>query len=387
MKAPRINLAISLFVLFAVGLACNYFKPQVKENSNNANTKNSNNSTTEEKKPKRDPNEKTFKGTIYTDPPSPLVMTLKREGDQLTGSYYYLKTRKDIVLKGTIDKNGKFKLEETSEGKVTGTFTGDWKDTDREPMAMLEGQWKKAGSSEEWGFYANEQAVELSSDKKIEDKAINEENKKLRYSINAYVPQISGFGANNDAINKDILSSVNKDIAGFKKTMEEIAGEPPVSGSDVSYSLDVSNNTMIATDDLLSFELTFYDYSGGAHPNSYTRTFTYDVKSGKRLQLRELFKSNTNYLKPISDYCIEALKKQMRDVENGIEPDEKWIKEGAGPKDENYGNWSVSKKGLVVTFDPYQVAPYAAGPQVVVVPYKILKDIVKEDGALSPFVK
>lgn len=375
-----------IILLLVVTLACNWFSgSNNNQNTNaNSNTGNLNATSGQNNKPARDPNEKIFRGVIYVDSgASSFVMKLKKESSNLTGSYYYLKTRKDISLKGTIDNKNKIKLEETSEGKVTGTFTGDWKDTDSDPAVRLEGQWKRPGSEEEWGFYATEQTIETTGEQKIEDKSIKDEDKKKKLSVSIFYPQISGFGAQTDAINKDIASTFNKDIAQFKKETdctESIAG-------DLGCYFEVSYNTDIATDDLLSFSFEANTYSGGAHPNSFTTTLTYDVKSGKIIELGELFKPNSNYVKTISDYCIEALKKQMRVPEQGIEPDEQMIKDGAGPKEENFNSWSVSKKGIVVYFAPYQVGPYAAGPQVVVIPYKVLKDKAKENGALSPFVK
>ena len=67
--------------------------------------------------------------------------------------------------------------------------------------------------------------------------------------------------------------------------------------------------------------------------------------------------------------------------------DDDWIKRGAGAELTNYDNWTITKKGLGITFDPYQVAAYAAGPQNVVVPYSALKEIIKPDGAVGQFVK
>jgi hypothetical protein len=61
--------------------------------------------------------------------------------------------------------------------------------------------------------------------------------------------------------------------------------------------------------------------------------------------------------------------------------------DGALPKPENYARWSITKKGLLFTFDPYQVGPYAAGAQYVIVPYTALKSIARPDGALEKFIK
>jgi hypothetical protein len=67
--------------------------------------------------------------------------------------------------------------------------------------------------------------------------------------------------------------------------------------------------------------------------------------------------------------------------------DNDWIEKGAAAELSNYDNWAITKKGLRITFDPYQVGPYAAGPQQVVVPYSALKEIIKPDGPVKQFVK
>ncbi|MGB7924961.1 MAG: RsiV family protein, partial [Pyrinomonadaceae bacterium] len=67
--------------------------------------------------------------------------------------------------------------------------------------------------------------------------------------------------------------------------------------------------------------------------------------------------------------------------------DDATIEEGAAAKEDNYGSWNITRKGLLITFDAYQVGPYAAGPQWVVVPYSALKEIIRADGPLAPFVK
>ncbi|HEX8097752.1 MAG TPA: RsiV family protein, partial [Pyrinomonadaceae bacterium] len=55
----------------------------------------------------------------------------------------------------------------------------------------------------------------------------------------------------------------------------------------------------------------------------------------------------------------------------------------AAPEAENYKVWNVTRKGVFVTFDPYQVGPYAAGPQYVLVPFSALKSIMRPDGTVA----
>jgi hypothetical protein len=63
------------------------------------------------------------------------------------------------------------------------------------------------------------------------------------------------------------------------------------------------------------------------------------------------------------------------------------IEKGAAAKADNYQGWTLTKKGLGIEFDPYQVGPYAAGPQSVLVPYSNLKDIINPEGPIGQFVK
>jgi hypothetical protein len=64
---------------------------------------------------------------------------------------------------------------------------------------------------------------------------------------------------------------------------------------------------------------------------------------------------------------------------------EELIDAGAGPRADNYRAWNITKKGLWITFDPYQVAAYAAGPQYILVPYSVLKDLIKPDGPIAAY--
>jgi hypothetical protein len=60
------------------------------------------------------------------------------------------------------------------------------------------------------------------------------------------------------------------------------------------------------------------------------------------------------------------------------------IARGAAAAAQNYRSWMITAQVLKFTFDPYQVASYAEGPQEVVVPYRAFKSLI---GARSPIAK
>src|ERR1051326_4128112 len=71
------------------------------------------------------PQTKYFKGSIGSS--LDLQMKLVRADPQLTGSYFYQRVGTRITLRGTIDPDGKFVLEEFDPaGKQTGVFKGMW---------------------------------------------------------------------------------------------------------------------------------------------------------------------------------------------------------------------------------------------------------------------
>jgi hypothetical protein len=166
----------------------------------------------------------------------------------------------------------------------------------------------------------------------------------------------------------------------------DAADETPAEslGSDISSGYTV----VLAKDDLISIEFTVSSYSAGAaHPNSYTEVVNFDLKNGKLLKLADLFLPGSKYVQTLSTYCIQDLKKQAKAQGADAILDDDWIQKGAAPDLSNYDNWTITKKGLGITFDPYQVGPYAAGPQHVLIPYSALKEIIKPDGPLGQFVK
>jgi hypothetical protein len=67
--------------------------------------------------------------------------------------------------------------------------------------------------------------------------------------------------------------------------------------------------------------------------------------------------------------------------------DDEGIEGGAGPEENNYNLWNITEKGLLITFGVYQVGPFAAGQQEVMIPYASLKGILRPDGPTAPFVK
>ena len=115
--------------------------------------------------------------------------------------------------------------------------------------------------------------------------------------------------------------------------------------------------------------------AGAAHPSHQIISLVYDLQQGQDVALSQLFLPNSNYLQVIADYCKAELLKR------NIAFDDQ--QQGADPSPENYTVWNLSSDGLVITFNEYQVASYAAGPQTVVIPFAALKTVIDPQGPLA----
>src|SRR5437867_10672541 len=88
----------------------------------------------------------------------------------------------------------------------------------------------------------------------------------------------------------------------------------------------------------------------------------------------DLFAPGTDVLSRLADYCTARLAPTLADA---------FFSDGAEPRAENYRNWNLTSTGLVVEYNEYQVAPYAAGPQTVEIQFEALGDILRSDERLA----
>jgi hypothetical protein len=326
---------------------------------------------------------KTFLGTINSK--IDIQMELERNGQKITGSYFYQNVRDSIELEGTVDQDGSGKIKELTDGKQTGIFNGKLSGEEFNGAVTLrfEGTWSNAKGDKQMPFSLKEQTFNLSNGLKLVSKEVKEENKKEHYEIEADYPQIEGSqDARIAAFNKEVSEIINSNIRDFKKDAPEAYDkenpDAQLSGLFINHDIVMANDEVVS----VSFNISNY-FSGAAHPNHNSYALNYDLRNGKELHLSDLFNPGTNFLQAISNYSIKSLKAKLKKMEMD---DEGMIQEGAGAKADNFQSWNLTPKGLLFTFDPYQVAAYAAGPQEVLIPYATLKEIIKQDSPAGVFM-
>ncbi len=138
------------------------------------------------------------------------------------------------------------------------------------------------------------------------------------------------------------------------------------------YTMDITYSLSNYGTDIQSILFSVYEFTGGAHGNLYFHTLTFDVVNDTQIEFLDMFQEEFNPLWTISPIVQESLLRQLGDMSDGD-----WIADGTGDEVfENYQNFVVTDEALIFHFPPYQVAPYAAGPQTVSITWADLNAVL-----------
>lgn len=185
------------------------------------------------------------------------------------------------------------------------------------------------------------------------------------YSIEIIYPFIGGIESVN--VNLEINDFIQNIISQFKTTVSSADAWQGKNTFKIFYDPHEINS------DFISIRFETDEYTGGAHSDNISYSFNYDLKNDKVLSLSDIFDSQSDYIKIISEKSIDYLSKlnQQEAFTN-----EDWIKEGAGYSEGNFKTFTINKDVITFYFNPYQVAPYAAGMQEVIIPWINLKSVL-----------
>jgi hypothetical protein len=207
-----------------------------------------------------------------------------------------------------------------------------------------------------------------------------ERDRNLRYAIEVTAPRLEGDSPAVATFNEAVDSIVTRETGEFKELFAEGRPAecfgPPPSECRYDYSMDFTAYRSDAR--VVSVRLKSVSYTGGAHPNGWYTSISVDPRSGRRLDLSDLFKQDADYVCRLSDFSTSLLMRELEEFR-----DDRWIADGAGPKPENFRTFNLTDDHLLITFQAYQVAAGAAGPREVRVPYAALDTILRADGPLG----
>ncbi len=114
----------------------------------------------------------------------------------------------------------------------------------------------------------------------------------------------------------------------------------------------------------VSYVYQIYEDTGGAHPNTFFHTFTFDLQTGTALSTADLFDTGAPYAQTLSSLSRAKLPAIIAEREN-VAPSEleqdSMMLDGTKPEAASFENFYFDGANLVLVFPPYQVGPYVLG--------------------------
>lgn len=142
-------------------------------------------------------------------------------------------------------------------------------------------------------------------------------------------------------------------------------------GLFIPYQADTYMELIYQSNELISIDLNFYQFTGGAHGYGGTRFLNFDRNTGKKLPVTELF---TN-LKPLEEMAEKMIRQQYQ-----IPPDQNinatgfWFEDDRFHLPENIG---FTENEILLVYNQYEIASYAEGSISLSIPKSDLASFLK----------
>lgn len=220
--------------------------------------------------------------------------------------------------------------------------------------------------------YEQNKMIEVESIKEnnIDIEAVNEESKQDKIDMTLIYPKISGLA---DATIQNELNTFFKNEAETAKwegqeylkefTSESLGYDGNLNKFETYFDYRVKYNQ----NDLLSIIFYDYQYTGGAHGSTIQKTYTFDLKTGKEIHFKDLFKNESGYLTLFNNVIKSEIKcRELYELApfNSIADDQVFY---------------LCNNGVSVYFQQYEYFPYAAGIQSFTADYSDLKEMLNPD--------
>ena len=163
----------------------------------------------------------------------------------------------------------------------------------------------------------------------------------------------------------------------FREAAEARKSVPQMSAWSLEKSVTVDYNTR----GIVSLRFHIFEFTGGAHPNSWATLASYAAQTGRRWALKDLL---------VSGYQskLNAIAEPYFRKEKELKPNANLEAEGftfKGGKFAVNDNFMITAKGLLFRFDSYEIAAYVVGPTEFLVPYSAIRHLIRPGGPLTAF--
>lgn len=207
----------------------------------------------------------------------------------------------------------------------------------------------------------------------IQSKQFNYNDNGLK--LNMQIPQLHGF--KDSQFEKNLNAKLVADAKNRKKQIIKEAmqyNEDIVKDglSPLPFEYIESYSTIPSLNPYYTIEFFKYQYSGGAHGISNVHYMVIDTNALRIIELKDVFKETINYKAIINDY----IKKQI-DLRTMAGEYFFTGSDGFQSIKENQPFFINEKGNLIIVFNVYEIAPYAAGILFFTIPYQDIATYMK----------
>ena len=183
--------------------------------------------------------------------------------------------------------------------------------------------------------------------------------------IRAWVSGIANaFAAHLDLSRQDLPGTDMDDVASGPDT--DASPADPAEARP-AFELWGSYNISRPSDAAVSITFEIWNYAGAAQGNLDILTLNYSLITGQRLAFMDLFEKPETALALMSEWSRKELAPRL-----GASVRLRMLDDGTAPLVENFSSLTLTPQGICINFQPYQVAPWAAGVQKVEMPLEAL---------------
>ncbi|MFH1401856.1 MAG: DUF3298 and DUF4163 domain-containing protein [Parcubacteria group bacterium] len=210
------------------------------------------------------------------------------------------------------------------------------------------------------------------------------------YNIKADWPQFTKVEA---VFNEKISGFIEEKVDAFKKDAKDswdarnatlLPGEELSANPQEPFDFIADWKARQVNDKYVSFVMTMYYFTGGAHGINEVSAFNYDVASKKEITTSGFFNSSEENLQKLSDLAIREVVSHLENNAGSVDESMKaWVEEGAGPDWENFKNFNFDNSSMVIYFQQYQVAAGAFGPITIT----LFKDALEQNSITSNYLQ
>jgi len=198
------------------------------------------------------------------------------------------------------------------------------------------------------------------------DAAISE---KINSEINTYIIDALFLGEDDEPSAKDIPQATTQFILAYRDHQPDLPTNLDFGGYEAEINAEITHQT----ETLVCVEFHSYLFTGGAHGYGGTTFIMFDIETGERMSIENLFEDVPRF----EAFAEKAFKKAydipLSDNINAsgfwFDDDQFYLPEAVGIRENN----------LVLIYNAYEISSYAAGPIALEIPLDEIESYLNDD--------